>query len=242
MPRALVTGAGIRVGRAIALALAEAGYDLILHANRSLDGVEAVAREVRGRGRLARTVAADFSDRQAVRGLAANVIEDGTPLDVLVHNAGLYQAVDFADIDDAAYDRMQAVNLEAPFFLTQALLPVLRAAPEGSLVVHITDIASERVEVPYAHYTVSKAGLDALTRALAVELAPAIRVNAVAPGTVAFPPGFPAERAQAIRARIPLGREGSPEDIARAVVFLARDGRYITGQTIRVDGGRSAWL
>lgn len=242
MARALITGAGIRVGRAIALALADAGYDLIVHANRSADSAEQLAAEVRARSRDAVVVQADLSQPDGVTALARCVAKIRAPLDVLVHNAGLYRAVPFADISRAAYRTMQAINLEAPFFLTQALLPKLRAAPAGALVVHITDIAAERAEVPYTHYMVSKAGLLALTRSLAVELAPEIRVNAVAPGTVAFPSDFPDSQAQAIRARIPLGRVGAPEDIARAVVFLARDGGYITGQVINVDGGRSAWL
>jgi pteridine reductase len=129
----------------------------------------------------------------------------------------------------------------APFFLTQALLPSLRAGKDP-LVVHITDVGGERPVSHYAHYSVSKAGLIMLTRALAVELAPHVRVNAVSPGAVAFPEDFDAAAREAVLKRIPMGREGSVEDIARTIVFLAREAPYLTGQVITVDGGRSAQL
>jgi pteridine reductase len=136
---------------------------------------------------------------------------------------------------------MLAVNLDAPFFLTQALLPSLRAAAQP-LVVHLTDVGGERAESHFAHYSVSKAALIMLTRALAVELAPHIRVNAVSPGVVAFPESFDAAAREAVLQRVPMGREGSVEDIGRVVVFLAREAPYITGQVVAVDGGRSARL
>jgi len=122
-----------------------------------------------------------------------------------------------------------------------ALLPALRAAPQP-LVVNLTDIGGERAESHYAHYSVSKAGLIMLTRALAVELAPRVRVNAISPGTVVFPEDFDEAAQKATLARIPLGRVGSAEDVARVVVFLAREAPYISGQVIAVDGARSAQL
>src|SRR5690606_29568455 len=139
------------------------------------------------------------------------------------------------------YRSMQAINLEAPFFLTQALLPLLERG-RSPLVLHIGDIGGERAEPGYAHYAVSKAGLVMLTRALAVELAPRIRVNAVSPGTVAFPEAMDEEARREILARIPMGREGDCEDVARAAVFLALEAPYVTGQILAVDGGRSALL
>ncbi|MCP3165180.1 SDR family NAD(P)-dependent oxidoreductase [Myxococcus qinghaiensis] len=241
MGTAFITGAGIRVGRAVAKALARAGYDLALHAHRSLDALASLADELRAEGRRVTLHAADLSQPDAVDALAASVREAWPALDVVVHNAGLYERVDFAAISREQYRTMLAVNLDAPFFLTQALLPALRAGKDP-LVVHVGDIAGERPESHFAHYSVSKAGLLMLTRALAVELAPHVRVNAVSPGVAAFPESFDAAAREQVLRHIPMGREGSVEDVARTVVFLAREAPYVTGQVIAVDGGRSARL
>ena len=241
MATAFITGAGIRIGSAVARALARAGYDLALHANRSVKPLEALAEELQGLGRKVSLYPADLSDPQGVDELGARVRADHPSLDVLVHNAGLYERVAFESITREQYRTMLAVNLDAPFFLTQALLPSLRAAAQP-LVVHLADIGGERAESRYAHYSVSKAALIMLTRALAVELAPHVRVNAVSPGAVAFPGHLDAAAREAILQRIPMGREGSVEDIARVVVFLAREAPYLTGQVVTVDGGWSARL
>ncbi|HEX5744856.1 MAG TPA: SDR family oxidoreductase [Archangium sp.] len=241
MPTAVVTGAGIRLGKAIALALAEVGYDLALHVHRSTEGAEEVATRARALGRTTTVHRANLGDPKELESLAATLRQAHPAIDVLVNNAGIYERVAFEDITREQYHRMMGINLEAPFFLTQALLPALRAAPQP-LVVNLTDIAAERVVSHYAHYTASKAGLLALTRALAVELAPRVRVNAISPGTVIFPEDFDEAARQAMLARIPFGREGSAEDVARAVVFLAREAPYISGQVIAVDGARSAQL
>lgn len=239
MPRALITGAGIRVGRAIALALGRAGFDLDLHANRSRDAAASVARELEALGRAARVHQVDLSREGGPAELAAAV--GPAPLDALVHNAGLFERVPFAEVTRAQWRTMQAVNLEAPFFLTQALLPALAAAPSPA-VVAIGDIGGERPEHAYAHYAVSKAGLLMLVKALAVELAPHVRVNAVSPGTVVFPEDFDEATRARYLARIPLAREGTAEDVARAVLYLVRDAPYVTGEVLKVDGGRSAIL
>jgi pteridine reductase len=136
---------------------------------------------------------------------------------------------------------MNAVNVDAPFFVTQGLLPALQAAA-NPCVVHVTDIAAERPIGGYAHYSVSKGGLVALTRALAAELAPHVRVNAVAPGTVVFPEDFDEATRARFLAKIPMKREGSAADVAKAVRFLVCDAPYVTGQILAVDGGRSAVL
>lgn len=241
MAIAFITGAGIRVGSAVARALGRAGYDLALHAHRSVTSLEALAEELRGLGRHVSLYTVDLSEPRQVDELGARVSADHPTLDVLVHNAGLYEHVAFEAITREQYRRMLAVNVDAPFFLTQTLLPSLRAAAQP-LVVNLTDIGGERAVSHYAHYSVSKAALLMLTRALAVELAPHVRVNAVSPGTVAFPESFDAAAREAILQRIPMGREGSMEDIARVVLFLAREAPYITGQVLTVDGGRSAQL
>lgn len=238
---ALITGAGVRVGRALALTFAQAGFDLLLHANRSRAGVEEVAARARALGRDARVFQADLSREEEVDRLVAEVRGAVEGLEVLVHNAAIYEQRPFAAIDRPSYRRMQAINLEAPFFLTQALLPLFEGGASPS-VIHIGDIGGERADPGYAHYAVSKAGLLMLTRALAVELAPRVRVNAISPGTVAFPEGLDEAERRAILARIPMGREGACEDVARTALFLAEDAPYLTGQIIDVDGGRSALL
>lgn len=238
MPSALVTGAGIRVGRAIALALSRAGFSVALHANRSRDAVCAVQEQIQQSGGQASVHLADLSAREDVLRLADEVMELHPSLDVLVNSAALFEQVPFRDVSPAAVDVMRAVNLDAPFFLTQRLLPALEAEA-GGLVVNITDILGERSPPGFAHYAITKAALLHLTRALAVELAPKVRVNALSPGTVAFPEDYSAEAREKILRRVPLRREGTPEDIARCVVFLAREAPYVTGQTLDVDGGRS---
>ena len=238
MPLALVTGAGIRVGRAVSLALAEAGYDLLLHVNRSVEPALEVAREVQSLGRRAEVLQADLSQSSGVEALIEQVRSHTETMDVLVNNAGIYESRTFEEIDEAQLDRMLAVHIRAPFFLTQGLLPMLRRAADAS-VVNITDCDIARPYGGYAHYFASKAGLDMLTRVLAIELAPDIRVNAVGPGTVAVPVGMDAEEAQGLIGGIPLRRFGDVRDIGEAVKFLVTSGTYMTGQSLRVDGGRS---
>jgi pteridine reductase len=235
MPTALVTGGGIRVGRAIALALGRAGFDVVVHANRSVKDAEAVADELRALGRTASVEQADLASADGPQRLAARILS----LDVLVNSAAAYEHVDFEAVTRAQLERMFAVNVTAPFLLTQALLPRLRAAK--GCVVNITDMAVTHAYTPthfFSHYLASKAALDQLTRAWALELGPEVRVNAVAPGPVAMAAETTGEQKSDILQRIPLKREGRPEDVAQAVVFLAQS-PYITGQTLRVDGGLS---
>lgn len=237
MKTALVTGSGIRIGRAIALELARAGFNLALHANRSKGPLEEVAKEVRELGGECSLHLADLSTAEGQDQLAKEVLNAHPRLDALVNNAGIFESIPFAKITREQWRRMQAVNLEAPAFLTQALLPALNNAPSAS-VVNICDIGGERPYPEYTHYSVSKAGLIMLTRSLAVELAPKIRVNAVSPGTAEFPDDYDEEQRAAILATIPMGRAGHVEDIAKAILFLIRDAPFVNGHTLNVDGGR----
>lgn len=240
MATAVVTGAGIRVGRAIALALGDAGFDVVVHVNRSREPALEVKAELERRGRQAWVEQADLSDLGAVQALAARLVATHGALSVLVNSAAAYAHVDFPDVTPQQLEHMWRVNVQAPFFLTQGLLPALRAA-KPSAVVNITDMAVSHAYTSthfFAHYLASKAALDQLTRSLALELGPDVRVNAVAPGPVAMAAETTGTQRDDILKRVPLRREGSPEDVARAVVFLATS-PYVTGQTLRVDGGLS---
>jgi pteridine reductase len=240
-PVALVTGGAIRVGRAISLALAAAGYRVWLHHHRSGADEAAGALGAACLGRLRY----DLADEAARAGLAARVLDAGGPaggrLDLLVNSAASFERGRLGERGDEDLRRVLEVNLVAPVSLARRLAGALAAA-EGC-VVNILDVAAYQPWRGYLDHCTAKAGLAMATRALALELAPAVRVNGVAPGTVAWPEderfaeGSPA-RANILRA-IPLGRVGDPDDIARTVVFLAGS-RFITGQTIAVDGGRSA--
>jgi len=236
MPTALVTGGGIRIGRAICLALGRAGYDVVVHANRSVASANEVVRGLAALGRTARVEQADLSTPDGPQSLGQRIDR----LDLLVNNAAAYEHAAFRDVTPYQLERMLAVNVRAPFLLTQAVLPLLEASGQGA-VVNVTDMAVSRAYTAthfFAHYLASKAALEQLTRALALELGPKVRVNAVAPGPVAIAAETtPAQRADML-SRLPLGREGSPADVAEAVVYLAR-AEYVTGQTIRVCGGLS---
>jgi pteridine reductase len=236
-PCALVTGAGTRLGAAIARALAGAGYDLVAHYATSREGAEAVAAEARGRGRRALAVRADLRDGGAIDALAAAALEfGGGRLDALVHNAGVYERVGVADLDEGALERALDVNLRAPYRLTLRLRAALERA--GGCVVAVTDVAAERPFRDYLPYSVSKAALAQLVRSWALELAPRVRANAVEPGAV-LPAAQDLEGgAEALRASVPLGRFGAADDVARAVLFLLQN-EYVTGHALRVDGGRS---
>jgi pteridine reductase len=207
-----------------------------VHANRSLEAAEQVVSELRALGRSARVAPADLSQADGPHALASQVEE----LAVLVNSAAAYEHVDFSDVTRAQLEKMLAVNVVAPFLLTQALRPALEASGAGC-VINITDMAVTHAYTPdhfFSHYLASKAALDQLTRAWALELGPRIRVNAVAPGPVAMAAETTGDQRRDMLARIPLRREGSPEDVAMAVVFLAQ-APYVTGQTLRVDGGLS---
>lgn len=234
---ALVTGAGVRVGRAIATALADAGCAVVVHHHRSARPAAALVRSLVDRGGAACSVQADLG----VRGEPERVVREALAwrgrLDLLVNSAAAFERRAFVDIDDDALERMLAVNLLAPFRLTRAAVPALTR--RRGLVVNILDVAAFHAWRGYAHYGAAKAGLAMLTRILAVELAPRVRVCGIAPGTVAFPPDYDPEARRRVVANIPLGRVGRPEDVAQAVLYLA-NAPYVTGSVIAVDGGRLA--
>ncbi len=246
-PTALVTGAAVRVGRAVALALADAGYDLALHHRSRPAEIEAVAAECRARGAAVVVVAADLAHAEGRAAVVAAARAAFPALHVLVNNASVFYPVAFEAIDDAEWERVLAVNLLAPFALSRDLLPLLRAAdgalvgaPPGQhgVVVHLCDIGADRPVSGHAHYSVSKAGLVMLVKAMAAELSPAVRTVGVSPGQVAWPESYGDELRQRLVRRIPMGRVGTPEDVAGVVRFLV-GAHYLSGVVLPVDGGLS---
>ncbi len=235
----LVTGAGVRVGRAIALALGRAGAQVAAHYNASAEGAKALVNELRVDGNAAEAFGADLSRPEESLRLVEEVEAALGPLHGLVNSAALFDRHDLVDTPLASLEGQWAVNARAPFLLTQAAARRMLPRGEGH-VVNVVDIGG--VFASWAHYSaycMSKAALAALTRCLALELAPAIRVNAVAPGTVQPPEHMDGATLDALRSRIPQGRFGSAEDVAQTVRFLLTGPGFITGQIIAVDGGRS---
>lgn len=239
----LVTGGARRVGAAIARQLHDAGARLALHCRHSRVAADALAAELNAlRPASAAVFQADLLDTAGLPGLVADVVAHFGQIDGLVNNASSFFPTALGEIDEAAWVDLMGSNLKAPLFLTQAAAPWL--AERSGAVVNIVDIHAERPLKGYPLYCAAKAGLLGLTRALAIEMAPRVRVNGVAPGPIEWPSDgqfSPAEQ-EAIVAHTLLGRVGAPSDIARTVRFLLFDAPYITGQIIPVDGGRSAHL
>lgn len=237
-PVALVTGGARRVGRAIVLELARHGFAVVVHYHESRDEAALTVRDVEASGGRALALRADLRRRAELEGLFGSVAEAWGRLDLLVNNASSFFATPFGTVDEAQWDELLATNLKAPFFAAQLAAPLLQAGGRGQ-IVNVLDAAIGRPWRSYLPYVAAKAGLEALTRGLARALAPAVRVNAVAPGPVLLPEEMaPAERAKAIDATL-LKRAGTPEALARTVAFLATGPDYLTGAVIPVDGGRA---
>jgi pteridine reductase len=240
---ALVTGAAARIGASIAEALHERGCRVLLHYNSSDEAARQLANRLNtARPESAFLVSADLSSPAGVEHLAGEARSQFSRLDVLVNNASRFYPTRPGETQAWQWEDLLNSNLRGPYFLVQALMKELRAA-QGA-VVNLVDIHAERPMRSHAVYSISKAGLAMMTRALASELAPEIRVNGVAPGAILWPENEPSgnmkqgER-EAILGRTPLGRLGEPSDIANAVCYLSLDAPYVTGQILAVDGGRS---
>ena len=235
---ALVTGGAVRVGRAIALGLGRQGADVAIGYRRSAAAARVTVGELRALGVRAVALRADLGDPAAARRLVAQAVKRLGRLDLLVNNAAIFYRTPFAETTPAQFDRLIAVNLRGAFFCAQAAARAM--ARRGGRIVNIADVGATRAWPGYIPYGISKAGIVMLTKGLAVALAPAIQVNAVGPGVVALPEGFPRESRRRIVARIPMRRHGEPGDVAAAVCFFATCPDYITGQVLFVDGGTSA--
>ena len=232
---ALVTGAGTRVGRAIALALGKAGMRVGVHYARSERGAREVAEQIIGFGSDARTLPGDLTDPATGPRLVEHTAKVFGGLDVLVNSAAVMLRTPIGEVLVEDWDAMFALNLRAPFFLSQAAARAM--GDRGGVIVNIADLAAFETWKGYIPHAITKAGLVQMTRGMAHALAPRIRVNAVAPGSVLLPEGWTEEQADKLISTTPLRRLGSAEDVAQAVMYLIC-ADYVTGETIIVDGGR----
>ena len=236
---ALVTGGAHRIGAAISRRLHAAGAHVVIHYRRSREAAEALADALNAqRAGSASTVGADLMEVGALAGCIGETIRLGGRLDLLVNNAAGFYPTPFDAATPAQWDDLIGTNLRAPFFLAQAAAPELRA--RRGVIINLVDIHADRPLGDHPVYSIAKAGMAMLTRSLARELGPEVRVNGVSPGAILWPEaGADAAEQQAILARVVLERLGDPDDIAGAVLYLARDAGYVTGQILAVDGGQS---
>jgi len=236
---ALITGAGRRIGAAIASTMHQSGANVAVHYRESAVEAAALAQRLNAeRSDSAAIFKADLKDIAGLPELIAEIVNWRGKLDFLVNNASSFYPTPPGEITEAQWDDLIGSNLKAPLFLSQAALPELRKT-QGA-IVNIVDIHAQRPLRNHAVYGAAKAGLAMLTRSLAKDLAPEVRVNGVSPGAILWPEDELSEAAkESILGQIPLERAGNPDDVAACVLFLLRDAAYVTGQIIAVDGGRS---
>jgi pteridine reductase len=232
---ALVTGGAHRLGGAIALALGRVGADVVVHYHRSAEQVATVLEELRALHVRAAAVPGDLSVVAEAERVVDLAIGQWGRLDLLVNNAGIWAATPIGTVTEARWDELIDTNLRSAFFAAQRAAPALRAA-RGS-IVNITDVGALRPWRNHTPYLISKGGVVTLTEALAKDLAPDVRVNAVAPGPVLLPDDWTPEQAERAARSVPLRRIGNPDDVAQAVAYLAQ-ADYVTGVVLPVDGGQ----
>lgn len=235
---AVITGAARRLGAATAHLLHREGFNVVVHCRASLAQAESLVATLNaGRAHSAVVLQADLSSPTALQSFAGQAAGCWGRVDVLINNASTFYPGAIESVTDEDWEALTASNLRAPFFLVQALLPSLRAA--GGCVVNMADIHGERGLPGYPVYSIAKAGLVAMTKILARELAPLVRVNAVAPGAILWPEGDMSDtEKQAVLQKVALQRCGREDDIAKAIRYLVLDADYVTGQILTVDGGR----
>jgi NAD(P)-dependent dehydrogenase (short-subunit alcohol dehydrogenase family) len=232
---ALVTGAAKRLGRAVALRLAEEGADVAVHYHSSQAQAQEVVSQIESLGRRAVAMPADLDSVSAIKRLFADAQNHFGRLDILINSAANFLQADFADTTEEIWDASLGTNLKAPFFCSQAAAALLKKSGKG-VIINFSDTGGILGWAEFLPHSVSKAGIILLTKGLAKALAPDIRVNAIAPGTISMPGDPPSWEADFIR-RAPLRRTGTPADITDAVLFLVHS-EFITGHVLVVDGGR----
>jgi len=233
---AVVTGGAVRLGRAIAIALAESGANIVLHYGSSAADAADTKRELEARGARVETVQANLSHpAAAAEQIFARVKQSFGVADVLVNSAAIFEPDDLSTIDDEHWDRHFNINLKSPVFSCQAFARQLPGDRRGH-VINIADWRALRPATGHLAYTLTKAGIVALTKELALELAPRIQVNAIAPGAILPPPGQGAEYLERLAKQVPLRRVGSPKDVTDTVLFLLRSD-FMTGEVVHVTGG-----
>ena len=237
---ALITGGAKRIGAAIATTLHAAGMDLVVHFRHSAAEAQSLADALNNtRPNSVVLVEGNLENSEDCTSLAQQAIDAFGRMDALINNASAFFPTPIGEVTNDHWEALMGVNLKAPFFLSQACAKALEST--HGVIINLTDIYAERPLPNHPVYSASKAGLVALTRSLAQELGPDVRVNAIAPGAIIWPEfGDSEENQNEIIRRTPLGRLGKPQDIAGTVLFLLRDAPFITGQIINVDGGRSA--
>lgn len=232
---ALVTGGAVRVGKAIALALAQAGADVAINYHSSAAAAMTTVAEIEALGRRAAAIRADVAQGSQVKALVDEAVARLGRLDVLVNSASLWRKTPWAELDEAAWDQLVDIALKGPFLCAKAAAPHLTAHGDGA-IINIVDLSAFVPFPNFMPHSAAKAGLVNLTYALAMELAPAVRVNAIAPGPVLPPPDYTDAQVQTVAKHTLLGRWGTAADVAQAVIFLAQ-ASYITGVVLPVDGG-----
>ena len=235
----LITGAAKRIGAACARLLHSEGYNVFLHYKSSKEAAFLLCQELNSlRINSARIMQADLLDSSQLEALANEACLAWGGIDVLVNNASSFYPTAMGEVNEHQWDDLMGSNLKAPFFLAKLLVDTL--VKNQGCIVNLVDIHAERGLKGYPVYSIAKAGLVAMTKVLAKELGPDIRVNAIAPGAIIWPETLESEQQQQeILQRVVLKRQGQPEDIAKAVRFLIQDADYITGQILTVDGGRT---
>lgn len=236
---AIVTGGAVRIGRVISLALAQQGLRICLHYSSSQDAAQQTADEIRAAGGEVALVQADLGDPlEAAQTIVDAALKAFGRVDVLINNASIFEPATLSDLSVDHWQRHQAINLTAPAFLSQRFAAAVRERddPRGA-IINIVDWRAQQPQPGHLAYTISKAGLVALTQLLAQELAPSIRVNAIAPGAILPPAGAGDDYEQRMSSVIPLGRTGGPHDITAAVRFLL-GAEFITGEILHITGGQ----
>ncbi|MFK7779382.1 MAG: SDR family oxidoreductase [Gimesia sp.] len=233
---AVITGAAVRIGRSMALSLAEAGVDICIHYRSSKQAAEQTCADIRALGRKATAVSADLSDsHNAAESIIDHVIAEFGRVDILINSASVFENKNLRTSDEDDWDLHLDINLKSPYFLCQMFTKSLQAGQSGH-IINLVDWRALRAGSAHLPYRISKAGLVTLTECLALELAPEVQVNAIAPGAILPPPGQDASYLEKRAEKIPLKRTGSPQDICDALLYLLRSD-FVTGEVLSVAGG-----